>query len=95
MNNSNTDNIHAHKFKVLKVNVNSLSNHNKRIKIFNSLKTKTIDITLLQETHSTKTIERNCNRNGMVCPSGTRDLTTTPLALPLFLVKISKVKYKI
>ena len=57
MNNTNTHNMHAHKFNVLTVNVNGLNNHNKRIKIFNSLKTKTIDITLLQETHSSKTIK--------------------------------------
>ena len=31
----------------------------------------------------------------MACPSGTQDLPTTPQGLPFFLVKISKVKYKI
>ena len=57
MNNKNTHSIHTHKFKVLTVNVNGLNNHNKRSKIFNKIKSKKIDITLLQETHSTKTTE--------------------------------------
>ena len=67
MNNKNTHNIHIHKFKVLTVNVNGLNNHNKRIKIFNNLKTKKIDIKLLQETHSTKTTETKWQQewNGM------------------------------
>ena len=55
MNNTNTHNIHTHKFKVLTVNVNGLNNHNKRMKFFNSLKTKKNDITVLQEIHSTET----------------------------------------
>ena len=53
----NMHNIHTQKFKFLTVNVNVLNNNNKRIKIFNSLKTKKNDIILLQETHSTKTTE--------------------------------------
>ena len=57
MNNKNAHNIHNHKFKVVTVNLNGLNNHNKIIKIFNSLKTEKSDITLLQETHSTKTTE--------------------------------------
>ena len=57
MNNKNTHNIHNHKFKVVTVNLNGLNNHNKIIKISNSLKTEKSDITLLQETHSTKTTE--------------------------------------
>ena len=43
--------------KFLTVNVNGLNNFNKRDKIFNLLKTKKIDLALLQETHSTKTTE--------------------------------------
>ena len=50
--------MHTDKFKVLTVTANGLNNHNKRIKVFNNLKTKKIDITLLQETHSTKTTEK-------------------------------------
>ena len=42
-----------------------------------------------------KQLKQNGNRNGMVCPSGTRDLSITLQGLPFFLVKISKVKYKI
>ena len=42
-----------------------------------------------------KQLKQNGNRNGMVCPSGTRDLPITLQGLPFFLVKISKVKYKI
>ena len=42
----------------LTVNANSLNNHNKGVKIFNSLKTKKNDITLLQGTHSTRTTEK-------------------------------------
>ena len=57
MHNTNTHNIDTQKFKVLTVNVNGRNNHNKRIRLFNSLKTKKIDIRLLQETHSTKTTE--------------------------------------
>ena len=82
MHNTNTHNIRTQKFKVLTVNVNGRNNHNKRIRLFNSLKTKKIDIRLLQETHSTKTTETNGNRNGIVCPSGTRDLPITPQGLP-------------
>ena len=67
MHNKNTHNIYTEKFKVLIVNVKVLNNHNKRIKIFNSLKTKKNDITLLQETHSTKTTETKWQQewNGM------------------------------
>ena len=39
-----------------------------------------------------KQLKQNGNRNRMGCPSGTQDLSTTPQALPLLLVKISKVK---
>ena len=35
----------------------ALNKHNERIKIFSSLKTEKIDITLLQETHSIKKAE--------------------------------------
>ena len=56
MHNTTTHNIFTQKIRLLTVNVNSLNNHNKRRKISNSLKTKKKnDITLLQETHSTKT----------------------------------------
>ena len=37
------------------INVNGLNENHKRAKIFNWFKTKKIDITLLQETHSTTT----------------------------------------
>ena len=57
MNNKKTQNIHTYKFQVLTANANDLNNLNKRIKIFTRLKIKKIDITLLQETHLTKTIE--------------------------------------
>ena len=46
-----------HKLKILTLNVNSLNNVNKRTNIFNFIKTNKTDITLLQETHSTKITE--------------------------------------
>ena len=46
------------KLKILTINVNGLNNASKRNKIFNLLKTKKVDITLLQEIHSTKITER-------------------------------------
>ena len=42
-----------------------------------------------------KELKQNGNRNGMICPSGTRNLPITLQGLLFFLVKISKVKYKI
>ena len=57
-------NIHTHKFKVLTVNVKGLSNHNKRTKIFNNRKTKKIDNTLLQESHSIKITETKWQQDG-------------------------------
>lgn len=50
--------IKIHKLRVLTVNVNGLNNFNKRNKIFNFLRTNKIDITLFQETHSTKITEK-------------------------------------
>ena len=47
-----------HKIKIFTVNVNGFNNSNERTKIFNFLKTNKIDITLLQETHSTNTPEK-------------------------------------
>ena len=47
-----------HKLKILTVNENGLNNFNKRTKIFNFIKTNKIDITLLQETHSTNITEK-------------------------------------
>ena len=47
----------SHKLKVLTINVHGLNNLRKRNKIFNFLKTKKIDITLMKETHSTKITE--------------------------------------
>ena len=50
----------THNFlKILTINVNGLNQPNKRSKIFNYLKTNKIDITLLQETHSTNETEKN------------------------------------
>ena len=42
-----------------------------------------------------KQLKQNANRNGMVRPSGTRDLPITLQGLSFILVKISKVKHKI
>ena len=79
--------MHAHKFKVLTVNVNGLNNHNKKL--------KQLTLHYYKKLINLKQSKQNGNRNGMVCPSGTRDLPTTPQALLFFLVKISKLKYKI
>ena len=46
------------KFKILTINVNDLNQSNKRVKIFNYLKSNKTDITLLQETHSTNESEK-------------------------------------
>ena len=46
-----------HTFKVLTANVNSLQNLEKRNKIFNFLKTKKVDLALLQKPHSTTVSE--------------------------------------
>ena len=43
-NTNNKFHFNTHKFKVLTVNVNGLSNLNKRDKIFNLLKTKKVDL---------------------------------------------------
>lgn len=52
-----TENTHftIHKLRILTANINGQNNFAKRKKIFNLLKTKKTDITLLQETHATKT----------------------------------------
>ena len=45
------------RLKILAVIANGLNNLNKRVNIFNLLKTKKIDLALLQEIDSTKTTE--------------------------------------
>ena len=122
MHNTNTHNIHTQKFKVFTVNVNGRNNHNKRIRLFNSLKTKKIDIRLLQEIHSAKTTETKWqqewnrmsfwNSGRTYHSAGVATLQTHHMDSTLkrrgnvestwcvcralyFLVKISKVKYKI
>ena len=57
-NNTTHKNAKNHKLKILTVNENGLNNFNKRTKIFNFIKTNKIDITLLQETHSTNITEK-------------------------------------
>ena len=51
--------INNNKLKIFTINVNGLNQSNKRAKIFNYLKTNKIEITLPQETHSTKDTEKN------------------------------------
>ena len=57
-NNTSHKTIRNSKVKILTVNVNGLNNINKRTKTFNFFKTNKIDITLLQETHSTNITEK-------------------------------------
>ena len=57
-NNTSHKTIRNNKLKILTVNVNCLNNVNKRTKIFNFFKTNKINITLLQETHSTTITEK-------------------------------------
>ena len=53
---------------VLPLNINGLSNNEKRKNLFEKIQNKNIDIVLLQETHSTK--ESNGKKNGMGNPFG-------------------------
>ena len=57
-NNTSRKTTKNQKLKILTVNVNGFNNFNKRTKIFNFIKTNKIDITVLQETHSTNITEK-------------------------------------
>ena len=57
-NTTNHNQFKYHKLKILTINVNGLNNLSKRNKIFNFLKTNKIDITLMEETHSTRNAEK-------------------------------------
>lgn len=54
------------KLKIVAINVNGLNNTSKRNKIFNFLKTKKVDITLLLEIHLLESLKDNGKKSGPV-----------------------------
>ena len=76
----NTNETNNTELTITTINVNDLNSSQKRNKIFNWLKSQKIVITLIQETHSTHSVQQlSGEKNGTECLFGTLAHRTSQL----------------